>query len=193
MAFTDTRLSGSEKSLLAGMVGKTLEELVHDEYTVNHTTYMSAWLAIDGNVYDVHCEVEPLDYFGDVDDVAVVSIRTAERDDVRSHLMGRRLVTDRIARKITDVKLIEDTQEMLEGDEVEHTFSFTSAIIFELDGTKLMFEFGPWFSEDIGIERGPQADKKLPAAIEAIPEEDRKWYRVSREIVSLQCWSKGRG
>ena len=31
MAFTDTRLSGSEKSLLAGMVGKTLEELVHDE------------------------------------------------------------------------------------------------------------------------------------------------------------------
>ena len=178
MAFTDTRLSGSEKSLLAGMVGKTLEELVHDEYTVNHTTYMSAWLAIDGNVYDVHCEVEPLDYFGDVDDVAVVSIRTAERDDVRSHLVGRRLVTDRIARKIT---------------EVEHTFSFTSAIIFELDGTKLMFEFGPWFSEDIGIERGPQADKKLPAAIEAIPEEDRKWYRVSREIVSLQCWSKGRG
>ena len=35
MAFTDTRLSGSEKSLLAGMVGKTLEELVHDEYTVH--------------------------------------------------------------------------------------------------------------------------------------------------------------
>ena len=38
MAFTDTRLSESEKSLLASMVGRTLEELVHDEYIVNSTT-----------------------------------------------------------------------------------------------------------------------------------------------------------
>lgn len=190
MAFTDTRLSESEKSLLAGMVGRTLEELVHDEYIVNSTTYMSAWLVVDGNVYDVHCEVEPLDYFGDVDDVAVVSVREARRGDVRSHLVGHRLATDRIARTITDVKLVEDTQEMVEGSEVEHTFSFTAAIIFELDGTKLMLEFGPWFSEDIGIKRGPHVDRKLPAAIEAIPEEDRKWYRVSRETVSLLNWGE---
>ena len=32
MAVTDARLTGAEKSILAGMIGKTLEEFVHDEY-----------------------------------------------------------------------------------------------------------------------------------------------------------------
>lgn len=152
---------------------------------------MSAWLAIDGSVCDVHCEVEPLDYFGEADDVAVVSVRAAQREDVRSHLVGHRIVADRIARKIIDVKLVEDTQEMIGAGGIEHSFAFTSAIIFELDGTKLMFEFGPWFSEDICIKRGPYVDKKIPAAIEAIPEEDREWYCVRREIVSLRSWTEG--
>lgn len=81
---------------------------------------------------------------------------------------------------------------MIGAHEVEHSFAFTSAIIFELGGTKLMFEFGPWFSEDIYIERGPYVDKKIPAAIEAIPEEDREWYCARREIVSLRSWTERR-
>ena len=190
MAITDVRLSEREKSLLAGMIGKTLDELIRDEYIVNPTTYMSAWLVIQGDVFDVHCEVEPRDYFGEVDDVAVVSVREDGRGGVHSHLVGHGQTTERIARTILDVKVVEDTQEMLEGDDTEHVFSFTAAIIFELEGTKLMFEFGPWFSEDIGIVRGPQADAKLPAAIEDIPEVDRQWYRVSRDIVSLREWGE---
>ena len=193
MAITDTRLSEREKSLLASMIGKTLDELVHDEFVVNPTTYMSAWLVVQGDVFDVHCEVEAREYFGDVDDVAVVSVRETDRDGICSHLVGHPQTTDRIARAIHDIKIVEDTQEMLECSDVEHAYAFTAAIIFELDGTKLMFEFGPWFSEDIGIVRGPQADKKLPAAIEDIPEENRQWYRVSREIVSMSDWSKARG
>ena len=190
MAFTDVRLSEREKSFLAGMIDKSLDELVHDEHIVNPTTYMSAWLVIQGDVLDVHCEVEPREYFSEVDDVAVSSIREADRYGIRSHLVGHAQTTDRIARPIRDIKVVEDTQEMLEDDKVEHTFSFTAAIIFELEGTKLMFEFGPWFSEDIGIVRGPQAEKKLPAAIEDIPEENRQWYRVSRDIVSLREWGE---
>lgn len=186
MGMTDTRLTYDEKSLLAHMVGKTLDELVHDKYIGPHTSYMSVWIVVDGDVFDVHCEVEPRSHFGEVDDVAVVSVRPSGREAMQSHLAGHPLSTERISRIICDIKVVEDTQEMLNGDEVEHAFAFTSAIIFELDGSEVMLAFGPWFSEDIGIERGPHASSKLPAAIDDISEEDRQWYRVNRQASSIR-------
>ena len=44
--------------------------------------------------------------------------------------------------------------------------------------------------EDIGIKRGPRADERLATALEAIPEQDGKWYRVHREIICLRRWGK---
>lgn len=44
--------------------------------------------------------------------------------------------------------------------------------------------------EDIGRERGLRADERLATALEAISEQDGKWYRVDREIISLRRWSK---
>lgn len=193
MTRTDIRLAENEKLLLAGMIGKTLDEFIHDECTVNHTTYMSAWLIVEDDVYEVHCEVEARDYFGDVEDVAVANVLPSQPENIHPRLVGHPLSSDRIARTIQDVKIVEDAQEMIENDRVVHTFSFTAAIIFELEGTKLMLEFGPWFSEDIGIRRGPQADRKLPAAIDSIPKEARKWYRVNRETVSMREWVERQG
>lgn len=190
MTITDIRLAKNEKSLLASMIGKTLDELAHDKYIAKHATYMSAWLVVEGDVYEIHCEVEACDYFGDVDDVAVVSVRSSQKENVCSRLVGHALSTEKIARTIQDIKVVEDTQEMLEGDEAVHELSFTAAIIFELDKTKLMFEFGPWFSEDIGIKRGPRADRMLPAAIENVPQEAREWYRVNRKTISMREWNK---
>ena len=185
VSFTDVRLSEYEKSLLVDMVGKRLDEFIHDKYIATPMTYMSAWLVFQDAVYEVHREVEPHDYFGEVDDVAVVSIRKSNRDGIRSRLVGHALSTDKIARVVKDIKLVEDTQEMINGSDVEHTFSFTAAVIFEFEKTKLMFKFEPWFSEDIGIACGPRVDSGLGSAMEAIPEEDRQWYRASRRIVSL--------
>lgn len=54
MAVTDARLTHAEKTLLAGMIGKSLDELVHDNYVINPSSYMSVWLVVDGSVYELH-------------------------------------------------------------------------------------------------------------------------------------------
>ena len=190
MATTDVRLTDDEKAILASMVDKKLELLIHDEYVVNPSAYMSVWLVVDDAVFEVHREAEALDHFGSMDDVAVTSVRPADKDDVRSRIAGRRLVSDKVERTILDVKVVEDCQQMSKSEKVAGTYLFTSAIIFELEGTELVLEPDTWFSEDIFILRGPGVSKKLPNAIEDISEGDRAHTEATRKITSMRSWLK---
>lgn len=193
MAVTDARLTHAEKTLLAGMIGKSLDELVHDNYVINPSSYMSVWLVVDGSVYELHRETEVINRFGDKDDVAVTRLRQSRRESMRTHIVGRKLVTDMIGRLIEDIKVVEDTQTITKDVDVGGTFIFTSAVIFELGGTEIVLEPDTWFSEDIFIERGPGASKRLPDAIEDVAKPVRTYTTVTREIVSLKCWGEGRG
>lgn len=190
MAATDTRLADGEKALLASMVDKKLEFLIHDEYLINPSSYMSIWLVVDGEVFEVHREIEALNHFGSIDDVAVTSVRPAKRSDVRSRIAGRKLVSDKVERVVLDVKIVEDCQQMNKSEQVAGTYHFTSAIIFELEGTELVLEPDTWFSEDLFISRGPDASKKLPNAIEDVSEGDRVYTEVTRKITSMRGWMK---
>lgn len=192
MAVTDARLTDAEKSILAGMIGKTLDEFIHDEYMANPSTYMSAWLVVDGDVCEIHRETMPLDHFGEKDDVAVTGIRAAKRDDIRSNVVGHKLATERIGRLIEDVRIVEDCQVLNKSDAVAGTHIFTSAIVFALEGTELVIEPDTWFSEEMFVDRGPGASKRLPDAIEDVPKGDRRYATVTREEVSLSEWSEGR-
>lgn len=188
MATTDARLTNDAKSLLAGMIGKTLEVFAHDEYVVNPSTYMSAWLIVDGGVFEVHREIEVLDHFGAMEDVAVTSVRPASLDEMKSRIPGRKLVNENIGRIIEDVKVVEDRQRLVKNDGVSGAHIFTAAIVFELSGTELVLEPDTWFSEDIFIDRGPGASKRLPDAIDDVPKGDRRYAEVSREVTRLREW-----
>lgn len=188
MATTDTRLTDNAKSILASMIGKTLEAFAHDEYVVNPSTYMSAWLVVDGSVFEIHRETEVLDHFGAKEDVAVTNVRPASHDDMAARIPGRKLVREDVGRVIEDVKVIEDCQRLAKSDSVSGTYIFTAAIVFELAGTELVLESDTWFSEDIYVSRGPGASKRIPSAIDDIPKGDRKYTEVSREVASMREW-----
>lgn len=190
MAATDTRLSSEEKALLASMIGKSLDELVHDNYVINPSSYMSVWVVVDGAVYELHRETEVIDRFGSKDDVAVTRLRRSERESMRTHIVGRKLVTEKIGRLIEDIKVVEDTQIMTKDMDAGGTFIFTSAVIFELEGTEIVLEPDTWFSEDIFIERGPGASKRLPDAIEDIAKPARKYTVATRRVISLREWTE---
>lgn len=144
-------------------------------------------------LFTSYTETEVINRFGDKDDVAVTRLRQSRRESMRTHIVGRKLVTDMIGRLIEDIKVVEDTQTITKDVDVGGTFIFTSAVIFELGGTEIVLEPDTWFSEDIFIERGPGASKRLPDAIEDVAKPVRTYTTVTREIVSLKCWGEGRG
>lgn len=183
-------MSSEEKALLASMIGKSLDELVHDNYVINPSSYMSVWVVVDGAVYELHRETEVIDRFGSKDDVAVTRLRQSRRESMRTHIVGRKLVTEKIGRLIEDIKVVEDTQIMTKDMDAGGTFIFTSAVIFELEGTEIVLEPDTWFSEDIFIERGPGASKRLPDAIEDIAKPARKYMVATRRVISLREWTE---
>lgn len=177
--------------MFAGMIGKSLDELIHDNHVINPSSYMSVWIVVDGAVYELHREIEIVERFGGKDDVAVTSLQQSERENIRTHIAGRKLVTEKIGRLIEDIKVVEDTQVMARDTGEGGTFIFTAAIVFEFDGTELVLEPDTWFSEDIFIERGPGASRKLPEAVEDIAKPARKYTVATREVVSLrECAEK---
>lgn len=194
MMVTDTRLSESEKALLTGMIGKTLEAYRCDDRTFGGVTssfgIVGIW--VGGEVYAVANEVEGRMHFGELDDVAALSIAKASADDLASPLVGQKQVDVHVGKTIEDVCLYEDTQTQLDGGVAVCDYRFTSAIVFRFAHSQLVLGSSGWMSEDIEITRGPHAEGGIVAADEFVPEDDRNRRKASRVTVSLKEWPVGR-
>lgn len=187
MKFTNASLPKSQKELLKTLINQTIIEFVHDEYedSSNPYSYMTVWFITCDNIFEIHYESQPLNYFGEIDDVAVVSIKKVEREEVKSSLVGHKLVHDTINKQLINIALVEDTQIFVENGVNKQAYTFVSALIFDFKTTKLMLTFDGGFSEMIDIYRGPHAEKYLPAPIDDIPEEERARFQATREIYNL--------
>lgn len=194
MNITDTRLSEAEKALLAGMVGKEFEKIRCDEHPSGHSVYKGAGIYVGGKAYEIRNALESLDYFGDSEEVAVIGVREIEPGTSTSHLAGVKQVDEAVRRTVEDVVVYEDTQTLAENGTDTGQYLFTEAIVFVLAGTMVVFGKHAWFSEEITVARGPQADASVPAADELLEESEdpRFGYRAERKVISLHEWAEGR-
>lgn len=192
MEMTDTRLSADEKEMLSLMVGESLDSYSVDEPLVNQVTFMSAWLQVAGSTYEVRNSVEPLAFFGALEDVAVLSVRKSVSDEVHSRLPGHSLINRFIGRTIQDILVYEDTQSCAKNGTDIYAYSFTAAIAFILDGSELVFEKPVWFSEDIKVLRGPGSSGKIymPETMLEESETSECTYRAGREVLHLKEWQQ---
>lgn len=99
-------------------------------------------IKVDGEPYEIRNELQSLPYFGVAEDIGVMSVRACEPGDVKSHLVGQKLAVSKLGRLIDDVLLYEDTHALARGGVDVGSYSFTAAIVFQLEGTEIVFEKG---------------------------------------------------
>lgn len=191
METTNTLLGDDEKSLLSNMVGKTLNSLTCDAFDVKPVSHMSVWIRVADDVFEIRNELEEIHYLGEEEELGVISIRRSDASQVHSHLVGHKLQTIELNRPIVDIVLYEDTHVCSENGNDAYKYSFTSAIIFVLEGTELAVEKDIPYDENMTIYRGPGARKNVYAPEEMLAESDSPKYahRAVRAIVSLKEWA----
>lgn len=194
MVVTDTWFSDSEKTLLAGLVGKRFEKYRIDEF-VSGTTESSfgvVGLFIDGRVFALTAEQEVHDFFGAREDIAAVSFAETDEGGIGPHLVGVRQGDRPVDRTIEDVLLFEDRQIMREGGEDVFEYRYIGAIVFKLPHTEVVFEPDGWIMESFSVLRGPGASRSVRSANEDIEDEDRGRIRAERRVFSMREWGEGR-
>lgn len=185
MNTTDTRMSAEEINLLADMVGKTFEKYSCDEFVFSPAVYQIIGLYIGGRIFALLNETQELDYFGGIDDVAVIGVKEVPEDEIRSHIVGGALVEMPVDQTIEDIVVVTDTEFMSKDGEDLYRYDFTAAVAFVLHDRQVVFERDCWFSEDFLIYRGPDAIGKIKTASENTSKSDMLDVRTERSILHL--------
>lgn len=185
MKTTSTRLSAASLETLAGMVGQKFEKYRCDEFKFAPAVYQIVGLFVGGQTYALLNETKELDYFGDIDDVAVMSVKAADKNEIRSHLVDGKQVDTPINQTIQDIIVFTDTEYMSKDGEDLYCYDFTAAIVIVLSDRQVVFERDCWFSEDIVIYRGPDAMGKIRSAEENASSSKTLDVRMEREILHL--------
>lgn len=185
MNTTDTRMSAEEISILAGMVGKRFEKYRCDEFVFSPAVYQIIGLYVDDRTFALLNEMQELDYFGSIDDVAVIGVKAVAPDEIRSHVVGGQMVETPVDQIIEDVIVITDTEYMSKDGADLYRYDFTAAIVFVLPDRQIVFERDCWFSEDFLVYRGPDAFEKIKTAEENASKSNTLDVRMERRIVHL--------
>lgn len=189
MIVADTRLKADEKAALASLIGKTFVKYRHDEI-VDSNHEEDAWgivgLYVDNDTYALTDVREVYNVHGDEDDTPVVHFAKVSPDEIHSHLVGVQQRDWFVNKVIKNIFLYEDFQTMQEKGVDTYKYNFTSAIVFQFEHTKLVFEPEGWIMEIFLIHKGNDAEKKIQPAIDDISQEDRNHIRVERKITSLR-------
>ncbi|MDO4854932.1 MAG: hypothetical protein Q4A43_05965 [Coriobacteriia bacterium] len=185
MKTVDIRLPKSQKTLLKELIGKEFKKFRCDKFHFRPAVYQIIGLFVGDNQYALKNEIQPIDYYGSEEDVAVLSFDQVDEQEISSHVIGGKQVDTPINQQINNIRLVEDTHIMSLGEEDAYRFSYTKAIIFDLKDRQIVLEKDIWFSEDILIYRGLNAESKIAAPEAELEESDVCQFRAERRFESL--------
>ena len=81
MTKIDIRLTTEETDALRSLVGKKLESIQHDPFNFVNSSSQVVQINAETGVFYIYSFVEPLDYFGVTEDVAVWSFNNEKKNN----------------------------------------------------------------------------------------------------------------
>lgn len=139
-----------EIEFLRSMVGKTLVSIQHDKFRYTNTSFKAVALHLADATYYLYSLTEIMDFYGDTEEVARWSLQTDRKD----FLDAKEWITMPIDETIRDIRLVQEHQEVFDGEEQTDDVLVTRGLIFDFGDRELSFEKAAWFSEDIYIQKG---------------------------------------
>lgn len=190
MKIIDRRLNSDGMKLLTSMKGGRFEKFEADPFNFTPSVYGIVGLYIGDKVYSITNFVEPADFFGKTEDVAVFRLNAAHESEIHSCMDGGELIAIPVENIIKDVFVVNEQQQLFYNGEQTYEVNLTRAVIFVLeDRAEISFEKDIWFSEEIIVRRGHKLLDKLSSCEDFTENwEGIEGYdaRASREVIAVK-------
>ena len=141
--------------LVQSWIGKNLKKYKCDPFTFTHSVTQIVGLYIEDNVYALTNIQEPVDYFGNIDNMAIFKLAISDNIKIKSIFENVEMIDTPIKDIITGVKLVNEQQTLMIHGKITYEIWLTRAIIIDVGGREISFEKDTTpFSEEIIIRRG---------------------------------------
>lgn len=150
MTYIDIRLKSDEMAILNSMVGKKLISVKHDPFVFVNSSSQVVQINTEIGEFYLYSFVEPSDYFGAEEDVAVWTLET-ERNKV---VDCKDFVETPINETVKSVLVVQENQRLFQNGTQIYDVWLTRGIIFDFGDHQFSLEKAVWFSEDIYIRKG---------------------------------------
>ena len=187
MQCTDIRFNEKTVALLQAMVGQCFHKLKHDPFIYAESVYQNVGLYIGNKTYLLANELAVMDYYGAMEDVALLRLESCKEDEIKSGLSDTMQIDDIVEAVITEIRIVNENQQLFKNGEQTYDVWLTRGIIFVCGEREIALEKDIWFSEEIAISKGYNTIKQF-----ADPKEfaenwsDENVAKCAREIITLR-------
>lgn len=141
------------EELFKKMIGCEFKKMVHDEFDFTNSVYGKVSLFISNKIFNIINQTEVLDFYGAKEDIALLSIHEASKNDVCSMLKDKKQIEMPVHKIIKSIDIVNyHIYVKVDGKEYDNTW--TEGIIFNFDDNQVAFERSDSFTELIEIYKG---------------------------------------
>lgn len=183
----DVRFSAADMAVVKNMVGKKMVKYKCDPFEFSTSVYGIVGISFEDASFAFTNFIEPLDYYGEQEDVAVFKIEQMPFQSIHSFIQNQTMIEMPIESIVSEVQVVNECQQLFENEKQTYEVLLTRGIIFIFeDGHELSFEKNIWFSEEITVEKGYDLIERFTPTSE-FGEGWSENYRgeCSREIISF--------
>lgn len=151
-----------DENIFRNLIGQIFRKYRCDPFANTPSITQIVGLYIGDDVYKMSNVQESVDYYGNMDDIAVCRFMKAEDADIHSALEGVEQIDTPINGRIEKIVLVNENQQVFENGNQTYDVWLTRGVIFTVDGLEISFEKQNWpYSEEINIERGHHLIEKF--------------------------------
>lgn len=183
MTSIDIRLKSDEMAILNSMVGKKLISVKHDPFVFVNSSSQVVQINSESGEFYLYSFVEPLDYFGSEEDVAVWTLETERNKAVECKSFAETPFNE----TVKSVIVVQENQRLFQNGTQIYDVWLTRGIIFDFGDHQYSLEKAVWFSEDIYLQKGYDLINKFNGVDEFI---NSDWdegctAECSRQLITL--------
>lgn len=182
----DIRFDDKTVQLIQSLVGQRFDRMRRDTFLLP-SVYGLVCLFIGEKCYKLTNFVEVLDYYGTLEDVAVLHFKPEKQENIKS-LQGNGEMSDSlICKRIREIRIVNENQRLYHNEVQTYDVYTVRGLIFVFeDDCEISFEKSIWFSELIHIEEGYDLIQKFDPTDEFVETWEGEYRGAcSREVISL--------
>ena len=162
MKVIDNRFNSQIMDMISKMPGAVFHKYKSDPFVFTASVYGIVGLYIGNKTYRISNFVQPTDFYGKKEDVAMFLIDESTESEIKSCMDDGELIDTPVDSVIKKITVVNEHQQLFNQGIQTYDVYVTRAIIFEMeDGGEVSFEKDIWFSEEINIRRGHDLIGKL--------------------------------
>ncbi len=176
-----------DENICREMIGKTFYKYRCDRFDFTNSVTQLVGVYVGDCIYTLTNIQEPVDYFGNQDDIGVFKLSIADDTSVKSAFQDQKQISTPVMDCIKSIHLVNDHQQVFQNGILEYDVWLTRAIIFIFEEKQIIFEKDSVpFSEEIIIRRSQALADTIASETEFLDGWDNSIApKCIREIIKI--------